>query len=107
MQYQKRIAPAAHKDIAKIFQYIAKDKPNAAVKIARQIYASFDLLQENPNIGVSMNKRLGIKTDYLFWVVAPYIVFYKLEEDNVGVYRVLDGRSDYLATLRLKGKSIK
>ena len=102
MKYQKRIAYSAHRDIAEIKLYISKDKPNAASKMANKIYASFDLLQENPHIGGSVDKKFGIETDYLFWVVSPYIVFYKLEDDFVGIYRVLDSRSDYLVTLGVK-----
>jgi len=104
MKYLKRITPAAHRDIAGIKSYIARDKPNAAAKMANEIYDSFDLLQDNPNIGLSLKKKFGIETDYLFWIVSPYIVFYKLEDNYVGIYRVLDGRSDYLVTLGLKQK---
>ena len=32
----------------------------------------------------------------------PYIVLFKVEGNIVKVYRVLDGRSDYLARLGLK-----
>jgi len=105
MEYLKRITPVAHRDIAGIKSYIEKDKPNAAAKMANEIYASFDLLQKNPNIGGSLKKKYDIDTDFLFWVVAPYIVFFKLEGNYVGIYRVLDGRSDYLVTLGLKEKS--
>jgi len=104
MKYQRKIAPAAHRDIVAIKNYIALDKPGAAVKTANRIYDSFDLLQDNPNIGGSIEKKFGVISDYLFWVVAPYIVFYKFEDNCVGVYRVLDGRSDYLAKLGLKTK---
>jgi len=102
MKYQKRIAPVAHRDIAGIKDYISKDKPDAAVKMARKIYSSFDLLQDNPKIGFSLKAKFGIETDYLFWVVKPYLVFYKIESDFIRIYRVLDGRSDYLVTLKLK-----
>jgi len=105
MKYKKRIAPAAHRDIEGIKNYIAKDKPDAAVKMANKIYDSFDLLQDNPNMGVSLKKKFCIETKYSFLVVAPYMVFYKFEDNYVGIYRVLDGRSDYLVTLGLKTKN--
>jgi plasmid stabilization system protein ParE len=104
MTCKKRIAPAAHRDIEGIRNYIAKDKQSAADKVANGIYDAFDFLAENPHIGGSLKERYGIVTDFLFWVVAPYIIFYKLEDEFVGIYRVLDGRSDYLVTMGLKPK---
>jgi len=99
VEHNLRIAPSAHRDIAEIKSYIEKDKPAAAIKITNKIYNSFDDLKTNPFMGRELKKKFDIETDYRFLVVHPYIVFYKVEEDYVGVYRVLDGRSDYLTRL--------
>ncbi|MDR2201892.1 MAG: type II toxin-antitoxin system RelE/ParE family toxin [Clostridiales bacterium] len=101
MTCKKRIARAAHEDIAGIRDYIKKDKPAAADRIAKAIYASFDFLCGNPYAGGELANKFGIESDYRFWVVKPYIVVYKIEDGYIGVYRVLDGRSDYLAALNL------
>lgn len=102
MPYLLRIAPAAHRDIAGIKEYIAKDKANAAINMAKKIYDSFDGLLGNPLMGGDLKEKSGIDTDYRFWVVKPYIVFYKVEGNFIGIYRILDGRSDYLVKLGLK-----
>jgi len=104
MKYKLRIAPKAQEDIENIGCYIAKDKPNAAIKMVSKIYDVFDLLTENPSIGGSVQKRYGISSDFLFLLEAPYIVFFQIESDYISIYRVLDGRSDYLTKLGLTAK---
>lgn len=102
MRYTKRISPEAHNDIAQIKEYIAKDKPAVAARVAIGIYDCFDMLVDNPYAGGDLGARRGIKTDYRFFIVAPHIVFYKVTASSIDIYRVLDTRMDYLSILGLK-----
>jgi plasmid stabilization system protein ParE len=97
------ITGQAHRDIAAILGYIAKDKPETANKIAGKIYDRIENIADMPNIGVKMSVRFGIETDVLFSIVHPYpyLAFYKNEEEKVIVLRILDGRMNYLSILDL------
>jgi plasmid stabilization system protein ParE len=99
MRYKKRIVHSAHRDIAGIKSYIEKDKPSAAVKVANGIYDLFYTLVANPQMGAALKDKFGIETDFNFFVKKPYIILYKIEGEFLSIYRVLDGRSDYLTQL--------
>jgi plasmid stabilization system protein ParE len=102
MKLLLRINPMAHNDVAAIRDYIKKDNPTAANRTAKRIYKAFDDLADSLLIGGSLQKRYEIQTDYMFCILKPYFVFYKIDGEFLNVYRVLDGRSDYLVTLDLK-----
>jgi len=50
-------------------------------------------------MGVSLNSRINMKTDYRFLICGMYLIFYKIEGEFVSVYRVLNGMRDYLSIL--------
>lgn len=99
MRYIIRINPVAITDLQQIKAYIAENNPDAAEKLAGNIYTKIEKLAEFPQMGISLNSRIVIKTDYLFLVCGMYLVFYKIEGKFVSVYRVLNGRRDYLSIL--------
>jgi plasmid stabilization system protein ParE len=87
-----KLTKAAEQDIVDIWEYIRKDNPIAARNMVNKIYASFDLLSDNPNIGHARedltNKAL------LFWTVRPrYHVIYRLRT-QIQVIRVLPADRD-------------
>lgn len=97
-----KINPKAHEDIQSIYDYIRKDGLNIAKKQTEFIYESLENLSEQPLLGGELCKKFDIETDYRYLIVnSTYIGFYKVTKTNVEVYRVLDGRQDYLRILKL------
>lgn len=102
MAYTLRINSKAHQDIQAIYNYILKDGESIAKEQAELIYKGIEKLADFPFIGGELSKKLNIKTDYRYLVVnAPYLAFYKIMHDTIDVYRILDGRRDYIRLLEL------
>lgn len=93
------LAKVARQDIKDIWAYIHQDNPLAARDMVNKIYASFDLLVENPNIG---HKREDLTSkNVLFWTVRPrYQVIYALKKERVYVVRVLPADRDVKTILQ-------
>ncbi len=96
-----RVNPIALKDLMSIKEYITEelDSPDAALKIVKKIVDSYEKLRDFPGMGISLNSKIDIPTDYRFLVSEEYIIFYKLEGEYVSIYRILNARMDYLKVL--------
>ena len=101
MKYIQHISPIAHQDIKEIFEYILTDSKTSAKNQAEMIYNAINRLLEFPFSGGELNKKIKRKTDYRYFIAAPYIIFYKIEKEFIKIYRVLDGRQDYIKVLEL------
>jgi len=96
-----RINPLAYQDLLEIKSYIAIEllNPEAADDIVRNIIAAYNRLSDFPFMGQSLSAIIGITTDYRYLVSGSYIIFYKIENEFVSVYRVLYGKRDYVRVL--------
>ncbi len=96
-----RINPEVIEDIAEIKRYIREElfNPSAADRIAKRIVSAYKELKNAPFIGASLDSILEVKTDYRFLVCGNYLIFYKVKNDVVSVYRVMNGRRDYCRQL--------
>ena len=86
MKYKIRINPVAISDIQEIKAYISEDNPSAAAGMGNDIYSKLENLAEFPQLGVSLNSRINIKTDYRFLVCGMYLIFYI----NIDTFMVFD-----------------
>lgn len=96
-----RINPEVIEDIAEIKRYIREElcNPSAADRIAKQIVSAYKELKNAPFIGAPLDSILEVKTDYRFLVCGNYLIFYKVKNDVISVYRVMNGRRDYCRQL--------
>ncbi len=103
MQQKNEIkyTPAAIDDLDEIFSYISKDNITSAEHMLEMIDKDISNLARFPNMGsvLSDDDYLLIERGYRFIVVHPYIVFYKITDQTVLIYRILHGRRDYLREL--------
>ena len=98
---QLRFTPEARLDLSKYREYIngeLKDATAATESVAL-IVRSCSLLKTTPFMGMSLQKKTGIVSDFLYIVSGYHVVFYKVENTVISVIRILDGRTDYLNTL--------
>lgn len=95
------ISPEAVNDLREIRQYIAVqlDTPVAAQRLVARILQSMRGLEDLPESGPRLSSVLNMDTDYRFLVCGNYLIFYRLEGQDVYIVRVLYGRRDYMKLL--------
>jgi toxin ParE1/3/4 len=95
-----RISRRADSDIERICDRIAEDNPDAADRLDDRIHHAIQQLAEVPGMGHS---RSDVEDErYRFWVVASFVIAYRIEKSELLVVRVLHGARDFR---RLFGKS--
>ena len=99
--HKLRINPVARKDLLEIKEYIREelDNPNAAENTLIKIAESYEKLKDFPYMGIELSSKIDIATDYRFLVSGKYIIFYKVDDIYVSIYRILYARRDYTRIL--------
>jgi len=82
-------SPQAIADLESNVKFIAKDNPNAAVRVGNALIDRVLVLENFPLIGSLYPKRLGVRK----LVSRPYIIFYRprQEENCVDILRYWHG----------------
>lgn len=83
--------PAARQDLVDILEYIAQDKPVAAMAWVEKIEAKCLLLAENPALG-ELQPHLGDAVRAT--TIGRYIVFHRESLGRVEILRVIPGDRD-------------
>jgi plasmid stabilization system protein ParE len=93
-----RLSPAAQRDLQKIRDTIARDKPEAAERVRSTILDAADLLATNRELG---RRILGASRRHpdVRWLVVPkfrnYLLFYRPFQDTILVLRILHAAQDW------------
>ncbi|SHN72949.1 type II toxin-antitoxin system RelE/ParE family toxin [Desulfitobacterium chlororespirans] len=95
IKYKVTLLQVARDDIGEIFIYIAADNPESALEISEKIIEKIDLLAEFPYAGKIVPDSALAKQEYRMLTVSNYIIFYKVIDNEVIVYRILHGMRDY------------
>jgi len=99
VEYKLVISPSAERDIAKIEEYISKDKPSAAKKMVKKIAKALRNLKLFPNANPLLSNKFDVDLEFRMLVTKPYISFYLVKDNVVEVVRILHGKSDYFSEL--------
>ena len=93
-----RVTHAALNDLKEIKSYIENDlsNPIAANNVIKRIIEDYSCLEISPHMGRSLSTKVPFGTAYRFIVSGNYLVFYKVDDEYVSIYRILYGRRDYL-----------
>ena len=94
-----RINPLVAVDLKNIRDFIAEDNEEAARKTVDEIYKSFENLQQFPNMGADLSKRVSFKTDYKYLAHGNYITLYRIRQDCVEICRMIDRYQDLTEVL--------
>lgn len=96
--HKLRINPLALEDLLDIKQYISDElqNPESATQVVSKIIESYEKLKEFPAPGGELASKIDAPTDYRYLVTGSYIVFYKVDDTYVSIYRVLYAKRDYL-----------
>lgn len=99
--YRIRYAQQAVDDLDAIFDYICLDNPDAARKMLQSFKTGIGRLAPAPYMGAALrtDSPLLISAGYRYIVVSPYLVFYRVVDDEVRIGRILHNRQDWLSLL--------
>jgi toxin ParE1/3/4 len=84
--------PAAD-DLERICEWIERNNPEAARRVARTIYDGCARLKDFPNLGRA-SRRMAGRLELTF-APLPYIVVYQVRSDTVEISRVFHGAQDW------------
>ena len=99
--YKVSFSPEAVDDLKGIKQYIKDELCNeqAAKNTVAKILKKVKMLSDFPESGSSLSAIIGFDTDYRYLVSDNYIAFYRIENKNVLIVRILYGRRNYMQIL--------
>jgi len=98
-KYQVRLLSIAEEDFTEIISYIAADNQKAALNLADNIENNLKSLSQNPKLGRIPRESEIRKLGYRYLIVQNYLIFYKVENKSILVYRILHGARDYKSLL--------
>ena len=89
-----RINPLVAEDLKNIKEYIAEDNEEMAVKTIQEIYTRIENIQQFPYMGADLSKRVSFRTDYKYAISENYVVLYKIRDEHIEIYRVVNRYQD-------------
>lgn len=101
MKNKIHYSPESRRDLDDIWDYIVSELQNssAAERVIDHIMDAVDPLKNFAEMGTPLSSIADIGTDYRFLVSGNYMVFYRVQDNDVYIDRVLYGRSDYMSVL--------
>ena len=101
MKNKIHYSPESRRDLDDIWDYIVSELQNrsAAERVIDCIIDAVDPLKNFAEMGAPLSSIADIGTDYRFLVSGNYMVFYRVQGNDVYIDRVLYGRSDYMSVL--------
>jgi len=88
-------------DLTQIKEHISVefDNPTAATRLVSYITKRIRGLKKFPEMGALLSSIVDIDSDYRFLVCKNYLVFYRIDRNNIYIIRVLYGGRDYISIL--------
>ena len=101
MKNKIHYSPESRRDLDDIWDYIVSELQNrsAAERVINRIIDAVDPLKNFAEMGTPLSSIADIGTDYRFLVSGNYMVFYRVQGNDVYIDRFLYGRSDYMSVL--------
>lgn len=84
--------PAAE-DLEQICEWIERDNPEAARRVAQTIYDECGRLKDFPNLGRASHRMAGRRE--LTFVPLPYIAIYQVTPNAIEISRIFHGAQDW------------
>lgn len=82
---------AARRDYSDIWNYIARDNPDAADRVVRSFDERLELLARLPGVGRARDELMpGVRS----FAVGSYVLFYREANGGIELLRVLHGARD-------------
>ncbi len=88
MKKKLTFSPRAEADLNEILEFIAKDKPIAAVSFVEKLREKCFLLASNPDLG---ELRTDLAENLRCFSFRNYVIFYRPTQNGVEIIRVASG----------------
>ena len=84
-----------------IWDYIVSELQNrsAAERVTNRIMDAVDQLKSFATMGTPLSSIADVSSEYRYLVSGNYMVFYRVQDSDVYIDRVLYGRSNYMSIL--------
>ncbi|MDR0963102.1 MAG: type II toxin-antitoxin system RelE/ParE family toxin [Clostridium sp.] len=101
MNIKIKYSPESLNDLDAIWEYIFIElaNPDAADHVINSIMEAISNLETFPEMGAPLSSVTDIESDYRFISSGGYLIFYRSEDKNVYIDRILYGKRDYLSIL--------
>ena len=99
IKYTVRLLTSAEQDFNEIIDYILLENTSAAISIADKIESNLQFLENNPQLGRIPDDQELLRLGYRYLIVLDYLIFYKIEDTTIIVYRILHGARNYKSLL--------
>lgn len=101
MMYNIVFSPQALKDLEETKAYITEELCNeqAANKTISKILKDIRMLSEFPESAPLLSSIVDFDTNYRFLICGKYVAFYRIEENEVKIIRILYGRRSFMQIL--------
>ena len=93
--YDVRFLQEALEDLEEIVLYIIQDSRQAALHMYDEIIEKANSLAALPKRGRLVPDKKMAAAGYRMLSIEPYVLFYRIVELNVFIYRVLHGAANY------------
>ena len=97
-----KLLPKAQEDFLHHIDFIAKDKPLAAEKMADRFEEAFEILSKNPQAGRQPREERLRLLGYRYLIISSYLIFYRIQGNKIYIYRIFHGAQDYLKVLLME-----
>lgn len=101
MKNKINYSPEAIRDLDEIWEYIAFEFYNAeaAERIVNRIMDTVERLEDFAYTGAMLSSIVDIKSDYRYLVCGDYMIFYRVDKNDIYIDRVLYGKRNYVRVL--------
>jgi plasmid stabilization system protein ParE len=97
------LSPEAVQDLAEVWDFIARDNPDAADRVLSMFEGAFDLLVGRPLLG---HTRKDLADESIrFWPLASYLIAYQPQVAGVRIIAVLHGARDVAKLVKDRGRN--
>ena len=99
---QISVKPLAREDVRQHVARIANAHPDAANRLIAAVEDAFKTLAANPELGTQTTTHNSALAGLRFWTIRGfrnYVIFYRFQEAELEVLRVLHGARDWEAVL--------
>ena len=95
------LSAEARRDIKNIQHYIAEEKesPQTALKVIEAILDRIEKLLSFPDTGTLLSPKVNFPTNYRYARAKAYLIFYRHENNQIFVDRIIHSKRDYITIL--------
>jgi len=95
------LSAEARQDLKSIQNYIAEEQesPQTALKVIEKILDKIENLLSFPDTGTLLSPKVNFPTNYRYTRAAGYLIFYRHENNQILVDRIIHGKRNYITIL--------